>query len=97
MSKKKSYEGAPGDFSGLTNEEIPLQELPPVAITPVVLSAPVEKPTEVSAAIFARISGIKVDKIAGFLAMAKRENLRPRSVAEWRELYRKYLTAPVSA
>lgn len=96
MSKRKNYEGAPGDFTGLVVEEIPLQEAPSVAPMPVVAPAG-EKPAEVSAAIFARISGIKVDKIAGFLAMAKRENLRPRSVAEWRKLYQQYLTAPVTA
>jgi hypothetical protein len=66
----------------------------PHPVTPV---QPSREISLVSAQIFARVSGIRVDKIAGFLALAKRENLRPRSVAEWHILYQKYLTEPVTA
>lgn len=51
----------------------------------------------VTAVIFARVSGYRPHKVAGFLAYAKRLQLAPRPVSEWHILYQKYLQEPVTA
>lgn len=45
--------------------------------------------------VFAQVSGIKSDQLAGFYYYAKRNDIRSLTVPEWKKAYKKFLALPV--
>jgi len=68
---------------------------PPPAAPP--QSPPVHEPppTRVRYAVWARLSGIKWDKLAGFRYLVKKAKLGPLTVPEWWAEWAKYQKRPV--
>lgn len=65
----------------------PVEETPEVA-------APLKRRDGIPYRVFAKISGLKWDQMAGFGSYAKKHNLGPMTVPEWREQLQKFLGKP---
>lgn len=74
------------------NAKQPTPERTPVVRKP---SAPLRVLPTVNINVFAAVSGIKPDQLAGFYYYAKRNKLRQMTVPEWHEAYKAYLVLPV--
>lgn len=71
-------------------------EQPPAAVPP---APEPEKPVAratVNFEVWARLSGMRFDQLAGFRNHVKRQKLGPMTVLEWRAAFQKFLETPTN-
>lgn len=71
------------------------EALPPVAARMTKSKTPAHTAAVVALQVFRQVGGLKPDQLAGFAWYAKREGLKPQTVASWRREYERFLSRAV--